>query len=152
MSKKVKYEYEHFYNSAIQITKYNGNEPHVKIPSEIDGHKVERIAAFAFDGHKEIKSIIIPEGVASIGTMAFNACLSLEYISIPKSMCVFMGSAFRQCYELKTVEYKGTKSDWNEILFCNELSNPMSHANKLKINSNIENFVNSLADNDENIK
>ena len=42
---------------------------------------VKAIAAYAFEGHNNLKSIIIPKGVTSIGNAAFSGCTGLTSIT-----------------------------------------------------------------------
>jgi len=53
--------------------------------------------------HKNIITIIIPEGVTSIGKNAFSGCGSLVTITIPNSVTRIGRRAFRGCTSLATV-------------------------------------------------
>jgi len=67
-------------DGEAQITGYNGAGGAVTIPSTIDGIPVTYIDYYAFAGHTEITSIIIPEGVTSLGYAAFSGCTGLTSI------------------------------------------------------------------------
>lgn len=57
----------------------------------------------------------IPNGVARIETHAFAGCARLERIAIPSSVTKISEYAFSSCESLKTVEYSGSRSQWNAI-------------------------------------
>lgn len=80
------YMIEEIEEDGVEITKYNGNDNDVVIPSEIDGKKVIRIASRAFRGCYSLESLTIPDSVRSIGEMAFLACDSLKSVAIPASV------------------------------------------------------------------
>ena len=60
------------------------------------------IAAYAFDGKREISKITIPESVEFIGKKAIHNC-SLTNITIPNSVKSIGESAFELCGNLRTV-------------------------------------------------
>jgi len=62
------------------ITKYNGTETTVEIPSQIKGQAVTKIASYAFT-EKQIASVTIPNSVTTIEPFAFNGT-SPTYIAI----------------------------------------------------------------------
>ncbi len=88
--------------SGVEILRYNGNEVHLVIPSEIKGERVISLES-TFDGFTELKSVVVPEGVTSIGT-AFHGCEqleeALEYAYIPGSV-KDLTEAFGDCINLK---------------------------------------------------
>lgn len=67
---------------------------------------------FSYSGLKEIN---ISKSVTYIGTNAFAGCGSLVEITVPKSIKHIENSAFDECIKLKTVHFKGTKSDKAKI-------------------------------------
>ncbi|SDB59210.1 Leucine rich repeat-containing protein [Ruminococcaceae bacterium FB2012] len=86
-------------NGSIKITRYNGNDKIVDIPSEIDGHKVTEIGNSAFI-FKPIEQINVPEGVTSIGSQTFLYCTNLTTVHLPSTVkelddCVFAHSAVK---------------------------------------------------------
>ena len=98
---------------------------------------VETIGNFAFRYCWSLKKIIIPDGVKTIGDFAFDCCSHLEIVKLPdtlktigygafskceslKSITIPAGieninSAFETCKSLKTINYKGSKEQWNAI-------------------------------------
>lgn len=75
------------------ITKYNGTDPNVVIPSSIDDYEVREIADNAFSG-TNIKSVIISNGVEKIGWFAFDNCPKLHSVTIPQSVISIGYDAF----------------------------------------------------------
>ena len=69
----------------------------------------------AFNICATLSNITIPESVTSIGESAFYGCSSLTSITISESMTSIGINAFYACSSLKTVNYKGTEEQWNEI-------------------------------------
>lgn len=80
------YEYDIQDDGNIVITKYNGNESVVNIPSTIDGRSVVKIGSDSFKACRSITSAIIPESVNVIDDWAFSGCSSLNSVSIPNSV------------------------------------------------------------------
>lgn len=68
-------------------------------------------------------AIEIPDGVTNIGVGAFNYCSNLTEITIPTSVTSIGNLAFTCCYNLKTVNYKGTKEQWENIAGHDDLKN-----------------------------
>ena len=73
-------------DGSITITKYNGNDEQVTIPSAVDGAPVRAIGESAFRENKTVKKVVIPDGVQYIGTYAFLNCSALEDVSVPSSV------------------------------------------------------------------
>ena len=62
-----------------------------------------------------ITSLVIPEGVTAIYPRAFSACSNLDSIVIPKSVTFISVEVFLDCDDLKTINFTGTKAEWNAI-------------------------------------
>ena len=74
-------------HNEVKIEKYRGKDnENVVIPSNLGSYTIAEIEPMAFKGHKEIKSVSIPETVTYIGNNAFDGCESLTDISIPSSL------------------------------------------------------------------
>lgn len=67
--------------------------------------------AFAYNGFEEI---VIPDSVEIIEAGAISFCLFLTEITLPASLTSIGASAFKGT-ALKTVNYKGTQEQWEEI-------------------------------------
>ncbi len=72
------------YKNEITITRYNGNEKNVVIPSQINSLPVTHIGHSAFS-YSNLTSIIIPETVKTIGHSAFSDN-NLTSVVIPKGV------------------------------------------------------------------
>ena len=94
------YEYALNDDGSASITKYNGRDAALTIPSELDGHPVTAIGDHAFDSCGFLTSVTIPEGVASIGVQAFAYCKALSGLSLPDSLRSVDGWAFIWCVSL----------------------------------------------------
>ena len=100
-------DYAYSVNDAgdgVTITKYNGAEKTVVIPSELGGKPVTAIGNEAFLENTTITSVTIPEGVTSIGSYAFKDCTSLTKVKIPKGVTSIGAYAFIGCSSLTEVK------------------------------------------------
>lgn len=73
-------------DGSVTITKYNGNDEQVTIPSVFDGAPVRAIGESAFRENKTVKKVVIPDSVQYIGTYAFLNCSALEDVTVPSSV------------------------------------------------------------------
>lgn len=80
------YTYVRENDGSVTITKYNGTDERVAIPSTIDGAPVSAVGESAFRENKTVKKVVIPDGVRYIGTYAFLNCSSLEEVTVPSSV------------------------------------------------------------------
>lgn len=65
---------------------------------------VEIIGKRAFDMHKTVESISIPEGVKTIEGAAFDCCSAMKSVSIPSTVTKIEQCAFVNCYKLEEIE------------------------------------------------
>ncbi len=76
------YAYEELSDGTVSITKYNGTESIVEIPTEIDGKTVTKIGDKAFMGNKYATEINYDGNeLTSIGEFAFCNCTALKYVA-----------------------------------------------------------------------
>lgn len=78
-----------------------------------DGCKI--IIDEALRGCSSLTSVTIGNSVTSIGSYAFCYCSSLTNVTIGDSVTSIGGYAFEGCRSLKTINYKGSKEQWNSI-------------------------------------
>ena len=83
------------------IYKYKGTLP--KNTPIILREGTKGIAAYAFDGCKNLKSVTIPDSVTNIGHSAFFGCKSLKSVTIPDSVTSIGSLAFYGCKSLKSI-------------------------------------------------
>lgn len=76
---------------------------------------ITAIYSYACHGCTNLTYIKIPESVTTINTEAFSECSNLKEIEIPTSVTSIRQSAFYGCPNLTTVNYIGTKEQWNSI-------------------------------------
>ena len=78
-------------------------------------NNLKEIGDASFWGCDKLTNIEIPNTVTSIGKDAFYSCDSLNNIKIPSNVISIGIDAFRVCSSLKTVNYTGTKAQWQQI-------------------------------------
>lgn len=86
----------------VTITGYNGTQPNVVIPEQIDGKPVREIGASAFENRTDVKSVTIPEDVYYIGEKAF-AGSGITSMELPNYLSSIDGYAFADCADLTTI-------------------------------------------------
>ena len=89
--------------SEIRINLYEGTNPDLVIPSEIDGLPVTQIHPNAFKENRTITSIVLPEGMTEIPREFFSDCTKLERVSLPQSVTKIGWWAFHDTYKLKSI-------------------------------------------------
>ena len=134
-------------DDEVTIKGYEGSKTTLTIPSEIDGKKVTKIGANAFDSNTSITSveipsklktisyglfancsnltkIEIPEGVTSIDGYAFYTCTSLKEINIPEKVASIGEAAFYYCAALESIEIPKSVDDIGSYAFdsCSNLT------------------------------
>ena len=79
----------------------------LKIPSEVEfeskKYKVTRIGDVAFDGCKNLQSVVIPNSVKTIGAGAFSRLKNLQSVVIPNSVKAIGAEAFMDCPNLQDI-------------------------------------------------
>ena len=88
--------------SAV-ITRYEGKDASVSIPSRIDGHPVTAVGDSAFYNCRELKKLSIPKGITHIGASAFSWCTNLAVVSLPEGLESIGEGAFSWCYALGSI-------------------------------------------------
>lgn len=68
-----------------------------------------------FRNCRSLTYVVIPDSVTSIEGVAFANCKSLTDITIPSSVTVLGNWAFKDCTSLETVNYLGSKAQWNGL-------------------------------------
>ena len=91
-------------NGKATITKYNGTDTEVYVPSEIDGYPVTTIGYRAFYTKMSITYVELPETVTVIERNAFQDCYALEYIYLPDSLISIGEFAFGCCFAMTVAE------------------------------------------------
>lgn len=105
------------WDGTFVITKYNGTDETVVVPSEIDGNKIKRIDNSAFETCESIKHLIIQEGISEIGIAAFGFCKNLETATLPEGITDIECHAFEKCKNLSKINIPGTVKKIEEYTF-----------------------------------
>ena len=97
------------------ITKYNGYENNVTVPSSLDGHKVVEIGSSVYQGKLDSKtgiynspnvpllSVTIPDSIIVIDGSAFSNCRSLTSVRLSNSLEEIGSYAFNACTSLTSI-------------------------------------------------
>lgn len=97
------YTYELLENGTARITRYNGTEEKLSIPSLLNGYTVTSIGKTAFMNIPSIEDVEIPDTVIEIGEYAFDSCNNLKKVKLPTNLKVLEVSVFSVCLDLETV-------------------------------------------------
>ena len=99
------YAYTKTSSSTISITAFMNidNATEIDVPAYIDGYTVTEIAMGAFQTHRELTSVSIPDTVTSIGSRAFYQAEGLQEINIPKNVTSIGVNCFCYCSSLTSV-------------------------------------------------
>lgn len=68
------------------VTRYNGRDAHVIVPSEIGGVTVRGIGSYAFEDADDTWRVELPKGLTEIGDSAFSGMLNLLWIELPEGV------------------------------------------------------------------
>ena len=90
-------------NGKVTITGYSGRNMDLVIPSKIEGYPVTSIEKEAFQDHRYLNSVTIPNSVTSIGDYAFYCCESLTRINFPDGVTSIGDHAFDNCWNLTSI-------------------------------------------------
>lgn len=94
------------------ITKYNGEDSEVTVPSELDGDTITAIGEGAFSNNNVIKRVNIPASITSIEDGAFYECenLSVVHFAEGSELTTIGQGAFCYCPELAEVNFEDLKN------------------------------------------
>lgn len=94
-------------STGLTIIKNKSKKKNIVIPTEIKGHSITAIDAYAFSegswGNETIESVEIPDTVLSIGKGAFHSCRKLKQIKLSSGMSTISRSMFDYCEQLETL-------------------------------------------------
>lgn len=76
---------------------------------------LEKVGNYAFTYCYYLDCVEISEGTTSLGYYPFYKCTNLTSVTIPKSMKSLGYAPFSYCSKLSTINYRGTKAQWNSI-------------------------------------
>jgi hypothetical protein len=91
-------------NGTIQITRYDGTNNAVVVPSSINGLPVTSIAQWTFTC-RNVTSVSLPESITNIGDAAFESSLYLTNLTIPSAVTHLGNGVFDQCWSLTGISF-----------------------------------------------
>ena len=117
------------------ITKYNGTEKVVCIPSSLGGKPVKSIPGdiFSYMGITNMEVVIIPDGVTTIKDAAFYDC-GLTAIYLPASLTSIGNEAFTYCTRLGWIQVDPGNKHFtvkDGVLFTKSMDTLIRHFNQL---------------------
>ena len=68
------------------VTKYNGSDSVVTVPSTLGGQTVKAIEYAAFMGNASVTSVTVPQSVTSVGDEVFKNCVNLTTLNFPDNI------------------------------------------------------------------
>ena len=102
VSEGLKYRIES--DNTVTITGYDGAEPELVIPEEIEGKPVRKILPQAFVGCSVLSAVSLNDGLLTIGYGAFRECENLQSVVIPDTVTTIEYDAFNACASLEFIE------------------------------------------------
>lgn len=113
------------YKGIAVIKKYNGTASSVVIPYEIDGYKVTQLNSRVFADHKNLKSVVIPDGVTNMNHYVFAGCSNLKSVTLSKLLTRIGGDTFQDCISLTSIDIPDSVANINNYAFqnCSNLKN-----------------------------
>lgn len=113
------FEFVHYTDGSIELTKYTGSDSTVDISTEIGGYPVSRIGSGAFENCNSVETIYMWAKVVSIGEAAFRNCSKLESFDIPSSVTTIADSSFENCSSLENIYIWGKVTSIGSSAFQN---------------------------------
>ena len=109
----------------ITLTKYNGKETSLELPSVIDGKTVAAVGESCFAGNTSVKKIVLPDGITEIGDYTFECCANLEEVTLPDSLKTIGEGTFSACTKLNAIELPENTEVIKKgaFLYCQSLKN-----------------------------
>ena len=105
--------------TGLTLKDYLGNDPVLKIPSEIAGQPVTELGNDLFAGQMWLKSVTIPGTVTKMGNNVFNGCTGLEEATLSFVLTTIPTGTFRNCIHLKEISIPRTVTSINSFAFAN---------------------------------
>lgn len=100
--KEGDYTYVILEDGTVSITKYEGTEANVKIPSKLGGKQVTVIGNSAFKRIKTLVSVEVPEGVTTLEEWAIGFNDNLETVKLPSTL-KSVNNPFPYCEKLVNI-------------------------------------------------
>lgn len=110
---------------SILITKYDGTDAQIIVPSEIEGLPVSEIATKVFKDNNNIESVVIPDTVRIINASCFSNCENLKSVAISKNIKEIPAYCFSKCTNLQDIDLPDGLEKIGKAAFswCSSLKN-----------------------------
>ncbi len=111
-------------DGGVRITGCDKSVTELVIPDTIEGKPVTVIDWYAFENHKNLRTVTLPETITHISRFAFVHCISLETVNMPASLYAIEQSAFLDCPKLQGMELPSSLAIIEERAFseCDSLT------------------------------
>ncbi len=90
-----------------------------------------------YDLSNSIKTVVIEEGITSVGQNLFHHFQTMRNLTLPSTLKSIESYAFAACLNLYNIYYNGSLSDWCEIDFADENSNPFRFSDNFYIQGDL---------------
>ena len=110
------FTYQVLADGTIKLTKYNGSDSEVIIPTVIDEKSVTVLGEALFKANRTMTSVTIPEGITKIENSAFENCRIIA-VKLPSTVTKLGANAFYNCAKLETVGLPRTVTTIGERAF-----------------------------------
>lgn len=125
----------------------NGAGSEIVIPSTYKDMPVISIAPEAFENHRELTSVVLPDTLLEIGDYAFRNCTGIERIVIPNKVTTIGRGAFANCVSMTELKLGVLVSEIKSEAFfnCTSLTEVTLPASMKKIGAHAFASSSSLA-------
>lgn len=93
---------EYFHH--VELTKYAGDETHVKVPETVNGKPVKAIRSDTFMGNNSIVSVELPSGLTRLYNRAFNRCGNLSKVTGGANLKTMGENTFKDTPKMKQAD------------------------------------------------
>ncbi len=100
------YTYILYDDGTAEIISYSGDASAVDVNYQIDGYRIGRIGANAFENHTEIETCFFYAAPIKIGEEAFKGCSNMTDFVLLNENVDIAGNAFEGCTKLETAPGK----------------------------------------------
>ena len=117
------------HDGKAEITRYNGTETEIDLPSTLDGFPVTKIGPSVFSGKKEIIKITLPDGLTEIGTKALRGT-GIREITLPESLHTLGDYALTFCKSLEAIKVPDTNKAFTAldgVLYAKDMSRLLAY-------------------------
>ncbi len=117
------YAYLYSEGDTITLSKYLGTENEVIVPEKIDGKVFAKIGEKAFEGCRNIESIVLPESITDIRKSAFINCESLKTVRFNTKEIISIEpyDIFKGCSDELTVYLTKNNVSFIEYLYDEDI-------------------------------